>query len=151
MPDWVSIALTAVFGVFVFAVGQIIQRIFIEPMHDVRRTVGRIAHALTFYQNLMPRTADPFGEGATVGVDPEEMKEAGDEIRKLAADLRAFSLVLPCYRLFAAARLVPKRQGIEEASTHLMGWANSLGREPNAVRAKEIAKALKLRIPGLFG
>ncbi|HEV2292260.1 MAG TPA: hypothetical protein VGR35_00295 [Tepidisphaeraceae bacterium] len=40
MSEPLKIALTAVGGVVIFVLGQIIQRLFIEPIQDQRRTIG---------------------------------------------------------------------------------------------------------------
>jgi hypothetical protein len=149
MSDGLKIAVTALFGVFVFVLGQLIQRILIEPIQDLRRTRGKIAHALTFYANFMPITPSPFEGGGVVGESPERMKAASDAIRQLSADLLANCLTIPWYALCTALNFVPSLEAIETASKHLLGWSNSLGRDSLEHR-KQIATALKLRIPGLY-
>src|SRR5687767_7840684 len=126
MSDGLQIALTALLAVVVFVVGELLQKVFIEPIQDVRRTVGRIAHALTFYRNAMGQKKLSIGD-AVVGMPPEELREVQKTIRGLASDLRAGPAVIPLYRLFAVIRLVPSREAIKSASTHLIGWSNSLG------------------------
>ncbi len=78
------------------------------------------------------------------------MKEASDEIRKLAADLKALTFVLPVYGFFAALGGIPSIAAVERASQNLIGWSNSLGDSTHSGSyRKEIADALKLKVAGL--
>jgi hypothetical protein len=149
MSDGLKIALTALLGIIVFVASQLLQRILVEPLQDLRKTIGKIAHALTFYANFMHHQPSPFDGGGGVGKPPEEMDAAALEIRRLASGLRAIPLVIPGYRLFAAIRVVPSQKDIDVASSNLIGWSNSLGKSPDEHRQR-IAEALKLKIPGLF-
>jgi hypothetical protein len=149
VSDGLKIALTALFGIGVFVAGQLLQRIVVEPLQELRKTIGKIAHALTFYANFMHYQPSPFEGGGGVGKPPEQMEEASLEIRRLASDLRAISLVIPAYRVFALLRCVPSQDKIDVASSNLIGWSNSLGR-PSDEHRQKIAEALKLKIPGLF-
>ena len=40
---------TVVAGVAVFSAGQIVTKFFVEPWHDYRMSIGRIAHAVIIY------------------------------------------------------------------------------------------------------
>lgn len=145
MDETLKIALTALGGIAVFVVGQTLQRLFIEPMQEVHRVRGRIAHALSFYANFMHQRKDPFGQGLTVGRTPEEMKAARDDLRKLASDIYAAAFVLPGYSIFAAWRLVPSAFAIDEGAKGLVGWSNSLGGE-SLDHQRTIARALRLPV-----
>lgn len=149
MSEGFKIALTALLGIGVFVAGQLLQRILVEPLQDLRKTIGKIAHALTFYANFMHYQPSPFQDGSGVGKPPEKMEEASLEIRRLASDLRAIPLVIPGYGALALLGCVPSHDAIDVASSNLIGWSNSLGQPPNEHRQK-IAEALKLKIPGLF-
>jgi hypothetical protein len=149
MSDALKIALTALLGVAVFVVGQVIQRTFIEPIQELRRTIGRIAHALMFYANYVPLTPSAVGD-AVVGKSADQMGRAKDDIRKLASELWSLPFIIPWYGLFHALGCVPSRASLEKASTNLRGWSNSLGGESAETHRKEIAAALELPIPGLY-
>ena len=141
MSDALKLALTAVFGVAVFVVGQIIQRLFIEPIQEQRKVRGRIAHALLFHANATARV--------TMGVTAEEHAEMYKELRGLAAELRASQTVIPFYKLTAALFRLPRIAAIEKASTNLMGWANGLAHgNDNIDRRRAIAEALRIPFTG---
>ena len=52
MSEGLKIALTAVSGVGIFVIGQIIQKWFIEPIQEQRKLVGEIVYSLAFHANL---------------------------------------------------------------------------------------------------
>lgn len=149
MSDSVKVSLTAVFGVFVFVAGQLLQRIFIEPLQDLRKNVGRIAFALTFYANFAPSQAIALGTSGTFGQPPEKVEEVMAELRRLGSDLRALPLVISAYSIFALIRLVPSIAAINTASGGLTHWSNSIGESNHDTRVL-IATALKLKVPGLY-
>jgi len=149
MSEGLKIALTALLGVGVFVAGQLLQRIVVEPLQDLRRTIGKIAHALTFYANFMHYQPSPFEGGGGVGKPAEEMNAASLEIRRLASDLQAIPFVIPGYRIFALLHIVPSPNAIDVAASNLRGWSNSLGKSSGEHQQK-VAEALKLKIPGLF-
>jgi hypothetical protein len=138
MSEPLKIALTAVAGIVIFVLGQIIQRLFIEPIQDQRRTVGKVIHALTYLSNVSTMTD---GGGFYI---VEDTKTAHKQLRGLASDLRASLRVIPFYRVLELVRLVEKGAVIEEASTALIGWSNSLGRdEGRQVHQDRLTKLLR--------
>lgn len=121
MSETLKIALTAVAGVGVFVLGQIIQRIFIESIQEQRRIVGRIAHAVTYYANMT----------YPIGIDPDQLAspalatDAMKVVRGLASDLRATLTTIPMYPLMRVLGLVWSRDNVVKASSELIGMSNS--------------------------
>jgi len=147
MTSLIQALLTALVTIGVFVIGQLIQRIFIEPIQEVRRTVGRIIHAHTFYANYMARRPIPFVgyEGMTVGNPPDEMKSAAIELRKLASDLRGSYQVVPLRKYVPMRWCIWPRATIEIVSSALIGWSNALiGGSDSGECKKKIADALGL-------
>jgi hypothetical protein len=150
MSEITKIVLTAgattVLGVFAFVIGQIIQRLFIEPAHELRKTLGRVAHAETFYANVTPRQALMFG-GGECGMTVEELTQVSRELRTLAADLRAHLFALPAYGLMSPVFRLPSRAKVLTIATSLIGWSNSVydTKGSRTDRRKVIAEALQLR------
>src|SRR5689334_20030287 len=99
MSEPLKIAVTAVFGVFVFVVGQVLQRLFIEPLQEQRKLLGKIAYALTFYANAMAAKQLSFDCGKA-GLEPDELKVVVKELRGLGSELRASQNTIPLYSLW---------------------------------------------------
>lgn len=48
----VTAFLSALFGITVFVIRQLIQKLLIEPVQEQRKIIGEIAHALADYANV---------------------------------------------------------------------------------------------------
>ena len=131
-----TLLITILSGVTVFVLGQIVQRLFIEPIQEQRRVIGKIAHAVLFYCNT---SGDP------VLASPATPEEALKAVRGLAAELHATLAVVPFYGTCARLRLVWKAETVREACRLLVGISNSYGRsEHKSEFEKELIILLKL-------
>jgi hypothetical protein len=124
MADSATAALTAVFGVAVFVVGQATQRFVLEPVQDQRKTIGEIAHAVLMYGNVN-NVDDAHVRGLPIrwSTDPDQIVR---EVRALAARLQSSLYVIPAYRLLSLLHIVPSRARILRAIQGLIGWANTV-------------------------
>src|SRR5688500_11232023 len=52
MSELLKIALTAVGGVTVFVIGQLVAKFLIEPIHEQKKLIGEIAGTIIFYSNV---------------------------------------------------------------------------------------------------
>jgi hypothetical protein len=52
MSEALKVALTALVGIIVFVLGQVVQKTFIEPIQEQRRLVEKIIHALAYFANI---------------------------------------------------------------------------------------------------
>jgi hypothetical protein len=77
--------ITALLGFVVFVGGQLTLKLFVEPIQDQKRIIGRIAHALTYYANVYEISR------------PEDVAEGRKVYRDLAGELRASFRVIPLY------------------------------------------------------
>src|SRR5215216_1042459 len=79
---------TVVAGAGVLVVGQAVTRFFIEPWHEYRMLVGRIAHAVILYStaNAIPGLASPT-----------PLDGAHRELRSLAGELWQRVYAIPLY------------------------------------------------------
>src|SRR5437773_2733320 len=96
MSDIVKITFA---GVCTFVVGQILQRLFIEPIQEFQRARGKVASALSRYFSVGGVFTNE--EGETIWGDPEVLQKVGEEIRLLAGDIRACAAVIPFYPALA--------------------------------------------------
>src|SRR5258707_6752233 len=117
MTTIVTAALTAFFAVLVFVVGQLLQRFFLEPIQEQRKTIGEIAFCLLFYANVMDMGARENQRLVKI----EEPIESVKTLRGLASRLRATLWTVPFYKSFARLRIVPDEKSIMSASTGLVG------------------------------
>ena len=138
----IGVVLTAGLAVVVFVLTQSFLKLVLEPIQEQKRLIGEVAHALLFYANVYHIEA--FGPPSERRI--EEMEEARRTLRGLAGRLRSSLWTVPFYATLAWLRVVPRKGDILEASTHLVGWSNSLyGRDPaddHAERQKVIADRL---------
>ena len=149
MSSWDQIILTSVItitgGVFIFCLGQIILKFFIEPIHDLDQCRGKICDILIFYRNiyLNPNSASE-----------DKMKEISKEIRELAVMLLAKKSMIREYNFLEKINIVITQENILIAHKNLIGLSNSIQKiEPidvqNAIRKnremeKNIKKALDI-------
>jgi|SRR5215208_2503471 len=89
---------TALLGLAVFVAGQFALKLFVEPIQAQKRAIGKTAHALTYYANVIE------------GSDPETVSEGRKVYRDLAAEFRASTNVIPLYRMFA--RTGPRKYAV---------------------------------------
>jgi len=102
-------------------IGQIILRLFIEPIQDHRRLFGRIANAATVYENYwLYKDGYKSDEQARAKLDA-----AADALHGLAAEFRASVMVIPFYDWLATTGLIRARQDVWAASKRLLKWAHS--------------------------
>jgi hypothetical protein len=137
MSEGMKIALTAFATVFTFVIGQLIQRIFIEPLHEQRRVIGRIAHALTFYRGICE-------DGPPPRATPERVADVRSALRALAADLRSTLTGLPWYSAFSCVRLALPRVTIKQVAYRLMRWELFMSEKAAADAVTEVAELLKI-------
>jgi hypothetical protein len=127
-----TVPITVVSGVFVFVVGQAVQRFLLEPIQQQRRVIGQVAFALLYYGNV----------GLYKPFESESREDIASTLRKLAGELRRTRSTIPVYRLLEKTRLVPKTDNVIKASAHLTGWSNSIigGSEDTAAEHKDIIR-----------
>ena len=139
MSEGMKIVLTAFATVLTFVIGQLVQRIFIEPLHEQRRVIGRIAHSLTFYRDISK-------DGLKPKATPEEVAAVCTALRGLAADLRSSITCLPWYFAFSCVRLALHRDTVQQIVCRLMHWELFMSEKAVATDITEIAKLLKIDI-----
>lgn len=150
MSDVLLVALTVLGGVVVFIVGQVFVVLFAERIRLQARTVEEIAVALLRYARDY---TGPIPEDQITGDQRAFLLTAQDDLRTLAARLRASALTLRWYRFFERVRLVLPRNNVIEASRGLIGLSNSLpphleGGVEGAERfRREIEAFLDIEIP----
>ena len=131
-------SLTAIGAVVVFVASQILGKLVIEPVQEVKKLLGEIRHALVFHA---PAILTPVGDRA--GED-----RAAEALRKLSCDLRSKIGSVPFYDKWARVSkgFLPRQSDAREAAKQLLGLSNSVHSSPrpdsNGARIAKIARLL---------
>lgn len=141
MSEGLKIALTAVAGISVFVLGQIIQKWFIDPIQEQRKLAGEVVYSIVFHSNLFKyneffRMASKIRQQARglEGKDAELLNEAyellkeknaggAEKLRKLSAQIHQSIQVIPCYWILEKLRIVHSRKNLYEVASKLIQWA----------------------------
>ena len=134
MSEPLKIAITAVVGVTVFVIGQLIQKLLIEPIHDQRKSIGEILYVLDYYFDLTCHE----------GIDWETEKEARKYLRRATSDLYRNTATIPFYRTLAKLRIVPKQQAIESVQKHISALTAKITNDTLEVAHNKVRTELKI-------
>jgi|SRR6266853_3724393 len=163
MSEGLKIALTAVAGVTVFALGQVVQKWFIEPIQEQRKLVGDIVYSIVFHSNLFNysgyfHAASQIKQHAQKlgAADAELLNEAYDllkdrtaegteQLRKLSSQIHRSIQVIPCYWILEKLRIVYSRDALYDVATKLIQWATNPELETTVAFQNDIARLLKVR------
>jgi hypothetical protein len=143
MSDVEKIIWSAFGAVAVYLVGQLLSKFFIDPLYELRKTIGDVRFNLSFHS---PTINTPIGRSK------ETSDAARDALRKNSADLIAKLQAVPLYVLARILSLgtVPSRKNIEAAAVQLRAlstYVHEEGSKANAsldVITKRIAKIKQL-------
>ena len=76
-----TVFFTVLSGVITYVLGQLVLRLVIEPVQELRRTIGVISHTLIERANVIQNPGVPTNE---------VMDETSRELRKLSSQLQLF-------------------------------------------------------------
>ena len=82
-----SVFWTVFSGTVVYIFGQIALKLVIEPVHDLKKTIGMISHALIECANVI------YNPGV---LTKDVLDETSRELRNLASQLRSHLYLIPC-------------------------------------------------------
>ena len=139
-------------GVIIYVAGQIIVKIVIDPVQELKRVIADIAFKLIHYSHVY-RIApsgdeEASGEEAQKNIDPEKLEQAADEYRKLASMLNAGYRLVPFYTIAKLLFFLPKEADIIDARNELIEMSEEIFAAPKSFviseRRKIIEKKLKV-------
>lgn len=113
---------TIISAVMIFVLGQIGLKLIIEPIQELKKEISEILNATVFYAD---RISNPNSNSQDV------VDEVSKILRKHASNLEAKSSIIPFYRIFEIFRVLPNKQNMSEAKSHLIGLSNSLSNSEN--------------------
>lgn len=139
-----TVFLTVLSGVITYVVGQLVMKLIIEPVQELRRTIGVISHSLIQRANVI------HNPGVLA---KDEMNETSQELRKLSSQLQSHLYLVPFYSVTASIFRLPSRDKIIAASSALIGLSNSVFQaregiyEVNAKRVEQVCDSLGIYFP----
>ena len=129
--------LTVISGVFIFVIGQLLVKVFVEPIHKLRALKGDIVGFLTYYSDVYLSLPDLNKE--------EDVRKVSTEARKLGSDLMARALVVPCYRFCSVLRAGPRFRDIAIAHRELIGLSNTVLAKSDSVPERATKRLEKIK------
>jgi hypothetical protein len=139
-----TVFLTVLSGVITFVLGQLIIKLFVDPVHDFRRVIADIALVLIEYANVY---ANPGVAGSEIE------KKVSEDLRRLSSRLNAQTYLIPCYSITAKVFGLPSRNKVLDATSNLIGLSNAVFKSAsdlvlvNVERADKIRNTLGIFIP----
>lgn len=134
-----TVFFTVLSGVITFVIGQIIVKLLLDPVQDMKKTIGQVSHTLVERANVI----------ANPGVPTKEvMDDTSDSLRRLSSQLHAHLYLIPSYDATSKVFRLPSKEMLLVASSALIGLSNSVYRaddrvyESNAKRIEQVCDSL---------
>jgi hypothetical protein len=139
-------------GVIIYVAGEIIVKIVIDPVQELKRVIADIALKLIHYSyvyRIAPSgDVDASGEEVQKSIDSEKLEQAADEYRKLASMLNAGYRLVPFYAIAKLLFFLPKEADIIDARNELLEMSEEIFAAPKSFviseRRQSIEKKLKV-------
>jgi hypothetical protein len=137
-------------GVIIYVLGEIMVKIVIDPVQELKRVIADIAFKLIHYSHVFKLSSSDDSEAATgkKEIAPEKLEQAADEYRKLASMLNAAYRLVPSYPFARVVFFLPREADIIDARNDLIEMAEEIFAAPKsfviAERRKSIEKKLKV-------
>jgi hypothetical protein len=141
-PALVTLLGVLIAGLLSVVLGPLVKSHWIEPIQEQKKTVRKVAHALSYYRNVGPDAPTSSASRAA---------EARKTYRDLSAELRSnLEMLSPyAYGVFSWIRLVLPKEQVRRAASNLTILASTAQKGPQAAdvsRARyEVKKNLKIR------
>jgi len=106
---------TVIAGVLVFVAGQLLLKLVIEPINQLKKTFADIAHTFICYAHAI-QNPDMIA--------PELHSIVFEKLRQLSGQLYADMSLIPLYTVFSSIFCLPRREKVYESAQHLIAVAN---------------------------
>lgn len=123
---WIAV----IVSVSVFVVGEFLVKLFVEPIIELRKTLGEVRYAINFYSNVYANP--PLGRQPTPE-DRERIDSCSKRFRDLAMELDSKHAVLLLPTFAGWIGLVPSPEVVEGARKELTYLSNSAGITPGVI------------------
>lgn len=138
-----SVFLTIFSGVTVFVIGQIVLKLFIDPIQDFKKVIGETS-------NCLINNAGNYFEPEKLS--EEKQGEVAQELLRLSAKLNAQMSVIPLYSKLSRIYSCPSTDDVVVASKNLIEISNAMrSNRPNngklnAFSAQRVQQALGIHM-----
>lgn len=119
-----TVLLTVLSGVLTYVLGQIVLKLAIEPVQEMKKTIGQISHSLIEHANVIQNPGIPT---------EEKMRETSQHLRNLSCQIQTHLYLVPIYKITAFIFRLPTQDQVLKASKNLMGLSNSVFRATSDV------------------
>ena len=134
-----TVFFTVLSGVITFVIGQLIVKLVLDPVQDMKKTIGQVSHTLVERDNVI----------ANPGVPTKEvMDDTSASLRRLSSQLHAHLYLIPSYDIASKVFRLPSKKKLLVAASALIGLSNSVYRaddrvyEANAKRVERVCDSL---------
>ncbi|WP_423840408.1 hypothetical protein ONE56_06020 [Vibrio mytili] len=113
-----TVFLTVLSGVLIFVLGQLLLKLLIEPIQELRTLVSKIAYDLIKLANVFANPTDP---------EEERFTEACKVMREHSSNLHAHFYLVPFYNISCRLFGLPKEEDVLNATKELIRLSNGRG------------------------
>ena len=136
-------------GVIIYVLGEIVVKIVIDPVQELKRVIADIAFKLIHYSHIYQiSSSEDTGQAAEKTIDQQQLEQAANEYRKLASMLNAGYRLVLFYALVRVAFFLPREADIITARNALLEMSEEIFATPKsfviAEKRKSIEKMLKV-------
>ena len=139
-----TVFITVLSGVLTYVAGQLVLKLVIEPVQDMKKTIGEVSHSLIEHGQAI------HNPGL---LTDEAMTNAASQLRRLSSKLHAHLYLVPRYDWTAKLFQLPEKAQLLTAATDLVALSTSLYKatdkiyEQNAKRLERICDSLSIYMP----
>lgn len=118
-------------GVSVYVLGQIILRLFIEPIAELRKTISQVQYNLIYSAHILHNSEV---------MDIEKINEVSLALRSLCAELHAKRAGIPLYPYLSWLVGLPSESKIRKGATNLIALSNWINLKEHPKKLGHILK-----------
>lgn len=141
---FINTFVTVFSGVAVYVAGQLVLKLLIEPVHEMKKTIGQISHSLIEHDYVINNP----GESSE-----EAMDGTSRHLLKLSSQLQAHLYLVPVYRKTARLFNLPRENDVRKVSKALVKLSNNVFRarvdeyKENVRQVRMICESLRISPP----
>ena len=128
-------------GIFIYVLGEIVIKIVIDPVQELKRVIAEIAFKLIHYSHVFKLSASDESASATAEkeIDSEKLEQAANEYRKLASLLNAAYYLVPFFSFTRFIFGLPREADILSARNALLEISEEIFSAPKCRSAALLA------------
>lgn len=114
MNIFLTPALTVLGGVIIYVLGQFLSKFLIEPIYELKKTIGEVRFNLTFHAPIIH---------TPISRTPARSEKTYEALMKSSCDLLTRMEAIPCYSYLSSHSrgFLPSKQAIVNSAENLRG------------------------------